>query len=1332
MTVRCDPNDCLHCLNGWWDFHRDTPNSAGGAPPARGWEPKAYLVPSFWTIPGQGVRRTGETYFQPLGKLLPEGGDEVWEEIDRDNFEFLFDAFGYPPAWSASRAGWARRTFVLDKRPPPGRRLWLRFEALGPRGTVFVNGREAVRHRDHFLPLEVDITDLAQAGENLLTVRIDDFERDAKGRAKTPCGNMMTAHQSGIWQDVWLHERSDLRLSDLTIATSVRQQRLQAQAEVINQGNAPRTIRIQMEVVECQPGRPPGDNNPIALSLGENSATIEPGANHALEWSNHWPNPQLWSPDAPHLYWLRSRIIEGGRILETRHERFGFREVWIEGPHLMLNGHPLHMFSDWGHKVTQFHHTEAWIRQWLGMIRGSNMNHSRLHTHPHPPLVLDLADELGILITGETGLHGSGGGCAGDAPEFWEASIEHIRHFVRRDKNHPCLVMWSVENEMRWNRDDTDLTRRRLPELRKLFNQLDPTRPAYHEGDSSLWSEREQAIVSRHYGKECSGIGWWDRQQPLHSGEMSLYHYQGPNNTCHLAGDAAYASYAACDRTAAEDTEWIVEAGRTLGVCNFGPWNLSCLENLRPAAALIELSYGSWDTAGVKPLRVPPHSSEFEFWQPEARGYTPNHSFEIQKRAFRPFAVIDLSRRSALFAGHILRRLLCLVNDLEHTVEGELQVELKRDREIVSSQVWPVEIGRGRVEKRIFEQALPETMAAGEYFLEAQFSGGGRTLDHWRRPLRIAAPPQQASVPCREKIAVFGSGSLKGWLDTAKVPHAYIQDLNQQELGSFSTLLIEQNTIEPESPAKGGIRRFLERGGRVVLLEQRVSLFEDAPIMEKSVQTAFRRTAENPVLHNLSDCDLRFWGDDPYPLLSGDSYVAHRLYRKNNCRALHFLADSGEGGFGGGDLDQAPLLEMPWGQGILWACQFRVTDKALTEPAADLLLRNLLRSAETYRGKPRQTANPDLLHTPETPPTRIAEMARAAEQGATVLVEEASEEGFREWSQQLGVPLVPTFSDQVFQAVREHGDPLLDSISNYDTCGIETWTYNPASRNFQCGSLFIEPAPELEPLLTTPNESCLYELFEKGGRSEPLRAHTLSRFLGPEKPPRLVVLGRVRHGAGQVIFNQFAPAADSPPRLQRLRHRLRVACLVETPENPLRGDRVPAAIGTGDGRPAVFYTLNRLLDDKLIEQLQECLKPTVERMAPAAVFNLLDGWKKQEDAEGGLPAAGFDLSKPILIYCRIESPNPRKNLETNLGAPNPEALTFLDCAGDGTVEATVNQNPFPPVDLSETGAGTISDIPLEAGFNQILLVWRPNTAETILKMQWRDIMRRPETGFKFL
>ena len=774
------------CLNGWWDFIPlyDAP---AAEVPDEGWLEGQYLVPSFWTKSDHGVRLKGESVYRATGSA------DVYDEAH----EFLFDGFGYPAAWSKTRSGWVRRSVELDALAA-GRRLFLIFEAVMPRAQVFINGTAVGRHSDPTLPFEIDATAFLHAGANEIAVLIEDYERDARGRAKVPTGNTIPCDHSGLWQNVWLVERSEVYLSDVTIRSSTRAGTLQASFEVVNASQRRQTITVRAEVLESK-SRAGDSNGRTVHELPSTRLPVEAGETARFEVASMWPDAHWWSPESPTLYTLQTTLLEEGTPIEVSHERFGFREVWVEGPDLMLNDHPVHLFSDWGHKSTPYYMTEEWIRQWFGMIKDANMNHSRLHTHPHPPLTLELADEMGILITDEAGLHGSGGAQAASSLEYWEAAQDHVRRFVRRDKNHPSVILWSVENEMRWNtKRDTERTEGRmieqeLPKLRHIMEELDPTRPVYHEGDSSLWNEKTQTIISRHYGKECAGIGWWDRTQPLHSGEMALYHYAGPNNTLHLGGDSVYASFEAIDACAARDAALIIESGRSVGVCCFGPWNLSCLENLRMETEDVKLQYEDWSAPGVKPLQVPAHSSEFAFWR-RGKGYVPNTSFPIQAHAFRPLAIIDPSLRSSLFVGTALERELTIVNDTEHAIDGVLEIRLnKGQREVFHSQE-ALTLGRGRFASRLLKIPLAADLEPGLYAYSATFQAHGEVLDSWTRHLRIAGRvrwTQDTSVP----VGVFGPGSAKQILTDLGIPFAYVDGLDVGALVGFKVLLMERNTV---------------------------------------------------------------------------------------------------------------------------------------------------------------------------------------------------------------------------------------------------------------------------------------------------------------------------------------------------------------------------------------------------------------------------------------------------------------------------------------------------------------------------------------------------------
>jgi len=1326
------------CLNGWWDFIPCHTPAKTDRVPQEGWLKGQYLVPSFWTKPASGVRESGRD---------PYHTGHAPEVYDSEDTEFLFDAFGYPVAWSKTRSGWIRRSVDVEA-VEPDRRYWLVLEATMPKTHLFVNGHRVTTHIQPTLPLEADITQWLRTGENQIAVLIEDYDRDARGRAEVPTGNAIPCDHAGIWQDVWLVQRSEVTVSDVTIRTSTRERTLTVVYEVTNASDRDRSVTLTPAVRHGVKDGDPADADNV-LDLPAMAISVAAGSVATVEMMIPWQDATWWYPKNPKLYWLRTEVCEDGTVLETTAERFGFREVWIDGPDVMLNGYPMHLFSDWGHKWTPFYATESWIRQWFGMIRDANMNHSRLHTHPHPPITLDLADEMGILITGEAGLHGSGGAQGASSPAYWEAAADHVRRFVRRDKNHPSLVLWSVENEMRWNtkhdteRTESEMIQAELPKLRAIFEAMDPTRPAYHEGDSSLWNERTQPILSRHYGKECAGIGWWDQKRPLLSGELALYHYAGPNNTLHLGGDAVYANFRAIDEAAAQDLAWIIEAGRTLGVCGWGPWNLSCLENLRPAGEDVALTYDDVTAPGVKPLRVAAHSSEFAFWE-EGKGYTPNHSFAIQAHAFRPLAVIDRSLRSGAFTGSTWDRELFVVNDTADAVIGELAVSLSNGDAVAGSVTLPMEIERGRTVSRVVAFALPTDLPPGDYAYIATFRSAGRVLDTWQRSVNLprrqlstkelGKTPTLAATPkplvpelSGKAVAVLGSGLLKDALDQLGCKVRYIERLSSEQLAGSDILILEPNTVEPGSYQNVHLRDFTRAGGCAIVLDQTTSVFPRVPLEGKPVLKAFVRAYDHPVVQGMTDDDLFAWGDAPYPLLASDAYVAHRMYRKDDGRWMLPLLDSGEGGFGTGDLGYTPLFEAPEGKGLILACQLRIVEKMSTTPTAEELFLHLLRRAATYT----PPAEPSLTVLAGEKTERLDSFLAYAEQGATVLVDSATPKSLEVWSSILDVPLSPIQDPEVYQAVRVADDPLLSGVSNEDTCGIETFSYTPSTaRNTRIGRVFIEPGDGLEPLLETATESCLRELMVYGGRSEALRAHTLTRCMGDEKREAAVVMGRVPVGKGAIVFNQFAPGDETHrPRLRRLAHRLRANCGIRYAGSLLDGARVPDAEATGPGYAQSLFVHNGPTDAAMRLEMQQRCVPSLERMVAMPILALGE-WTEVTAEDGVWRAEGLDLSQETYLYHTIWSPSPRKNVETNLDVPNPEAFTFLDLEGAGEVSVMVNGHVYETVDLA-TGPATVSDIPLEMGGNHVLVAWSPPDAAGTLTMRWRNIMRRPEAGLMF-
>lgn len=232
--------------------------------------------------------------------------------------------------------------------------------------------------------------------------------------------------------------------------------------------------------------------------------------------------------------------------------------------------------------------------------------------------------------------------------------------------------------------------------------------------------------------------------------------------------------------------------------------------------------------------------------------------------------------------------------------------------------------------------------------------------------------------------------------------------------------------------------------------------------------TAFIRGYGHEVFDRIDNGDLAVWGDDSYVLVDGDSFVAKRMYVKDDGKHMLALLDSGVGGFGNGDLLCTPLFESCIDDGLLIACQLRIIDKINDIPAAAKLLANLLKRAATYEPEKKQAP----IVADGMQMDNIKDLVGKAADGETVLASGVTSEALAKWGSFLGVDLTVRDIEEIYQVVRVTNSPLLSGISNEDTCGIKTWAYAPpGSENFTIGDTFIAPADGIESLLESPSRS---------------------------------------------------------------------------------------------------------------------------------------------------------------------------------------------------------------------------------------------------------------------
>lgn len=1313
-------------MNGWWDFRPDLSEEGKhyrepGDIPADGWLPERVLVPGSWTRGGD-----------PTQEQAPER--RPWETFR------IFDSFGYPAEWDETNTAWYRRTFTLDEIRSD-RRYFLHFGGVLRYAWYFVNGQCVGRSTDGILPSEHDVTDAIRSGENELVVFVTDYERNEKGKTFVPVGSDQTIRQRGIWQDVYLRGRPEVCVSDVTIRTSTRREELTVILELTNASDRSRTVRPELSVRE--------GGGLVALTFAHEPVTLAPGGRETVELSRTWSSYLPWSPESPNLYFLGTRLTEDGAVVDAREDRFGFREVWVEGHRVMLNGRPVHMSGEWCHKHNLDNFRPEYIRQWYGMLKDLHMNYVRTHTFPHPKVVLDLADEMGILVSVESGWQ-FGHQHAVDDERLWQGAMQHARNIIARDKNHPSVILWSVGNECRWNANQRAIVKN-MPRLRAVYEELDPTRIAYHDGDSSLWDERTQQLMSRHYGLECSGEHGWDRSRPLHVGELGKWHFGQPIDNCIWGDDDMFGSFRECHRAVAVEAADIIEQARANEVACLFPWNLSGLDNYRPWPQERTFEWPDPAAPHVKPLRSAAYGSEFAWWDPNSPGYAPGVSFEYMRHAFRPLALIVREKRTRAFGDQTVRHTVTVVNDTGGEVSGTLRVRLLAGKDVLWEASERVDLEHGYTHRQQWEIPPTEAPAEMDVRIETVLCDTAQEYDRVERQMRISPAGARTARWELPPLAVFGGGSLDGVLADHGVGVTRVGSLADADPDATPVLVVERNAIEPGSTQHKDLERFVTAGGRALVLEQSASPLPQVGIDAKPAERVHIRGGRHCVLAGFTGEDLEFWGDEPYGLPDSDSWVVVSPYRKPDASAARVLIDSGWGSFGQGGMRWAPLIDAAVGEGLVIGCQLRLTDKAAEHPAAAKLLERMLLHAANYAPEPAAStaatgraagymarlgfqpsaggADITIAEATSLDDAALKAQAERVAGGATAVVLGVDAGSAERLSAAYGVEIETVDLGPAHHLVRTGFDPLLDGISNQDTYWLDKAQYgSPDNVNRKMTDRLLRCAAG-DDLLVSESESCWREFHTEDARAERFRMAAVTYFLWDGPRESAAGLVRIRHGEGQLLLCQVPMPDDGYAKAQRFWLRLLENLGARSGASPLTGETTQPSSRSSEGYP----TQVRYLPDPTPEQwdaISHRAAAAEHRMPNQGLRSVVD-WKSVEIADGRLLVE--ESAERVVVFHEVSPGRARKAAPADGGLPDPQQQTLLDLTGAGRVTLHVNGRDYEPVDLGAEGKATIADIDLEPQWNTLVFVWEPaGRPPHELGFRWHDRHGRPEVEFDFV
>ena len=653
------------CLNGLWQFqpvalppgykrNQGTPPELA-QPRPDGWSSTPIKIPSHWNINtwggGRRETRSADRLYWPDSVYFPS----------------------YPVEWDRIEMGWLRRSF----RAPESwrsRRIILHFEAVAGECQILLNGRRVAEHFDSFLPFAVDVTEQIRwdaDNELLMGVRGPNLFNKTSSRypkflSPYPPGSM-TDTLVGIWQDVFLLARPPVRVADTFVKTLVGQGVLEAEVELANDSREDQTVQLAGNVCPWinQAGKdqlsapePKWRLESPVLSLAASEVTIKAGQKTTVVLRQPVAGQlRFWSPQSPNLYGLVLTVSAQGMAVDGHYTRFGWRELAIQGPDLLLNGEKIKVVGDFVHPFGAYVMSRRHVWAWYQMIKDVGGNAVRPHAQVHPRIYAELADEMGLLLLAETSVFGSSIKLNPDEPVFWERYAAHYDGLIRRDRNHPSVMGWSFGNEMfaiprlnKMSAEDTAAYYQKLIAIGRRSPALDPTRTWITcDGDEDL--NGSLPVWSKHFGHgDVVDKLPKNLHKPLKVGESGGTYYATPEQLSVFNGDRAYASYLGRNEALAIDLYDNVVKLALPHLSYFSPSLVAWygLEHLnlgyRDFTRLPNLDDGVRFTRpfaegkpGMQPERLPPYVTTLNpGWDASLPLYQPLPMFHAMKAALAP------------------------------------------------------------------------------------------------------------------------------------------------------------------------------------------------------------------------------------------------------------------------------------------------------------------------------------------------------------------------------------------------------------------------------------------------------------------------------------------------------------------------------------------------------------------------------------------------------------------------------------------------------------------------------------------------------------------------
>ena len=408
--------------------------------------------------------------------------DSSWRKLDLPHdwaaeMPFAADAshsHGYRtvgPRYPNTSVAWYRKTLSIPASDE-GRRISVVFDGVFRDAKFWFNGFYLGSEPSGYSGSRFDVTDyLNYGGENTLVVRVDASLEEG-----------WFYEGAGIYRHVWLEKSSALHVDTdgVFVKTSLSDNSasIEVDCTVRNEQRQLVPYSLEQQVLEA--------SGKVLASVSKKNLQLEAGRSADTTLTLSLANPRLWSLEEPTLHTLRSIVRIGDQIVDQKDTPFGIRSLrfdpnqgfFLNGKHVLLNGTNNHQ----DHAGVGAAIPDALQEYRIRRLKDMGSNAYRCSHNPPTPEMLDACDRLGMLVIDETRLMGS-----------TPTQLDYLERMIRRDRNHPSVILWSIGNE-EWGIEGNVLGARIATTMQDLVHRLDQTRPAT-VASSGGWGQGNSTVV---------------------------------------------------------------------------------------------------------------------------------------------------------------------------------------------------------------------------------------------------------------------------------------------------------------------------------------------------------------------------------------------------------------------------------------------------------------------------------------------------------------------------------------------------------------------------------------------------------------------------------------------------------------------------------------------------------------------------------------------------------------------------------------------------------------------------------------------------------------------